>query len=346
MDVSSQLMMPKSNTIGKDEIRYSFNDIYFQIINQTVNLMNQDATKLQAVSNERTGEICHTFTQGLSFCIDVEKNLPFSMLRKFYPGTAAAEAAWFIKGEQDVTWIKKYCPIWDDFVEDDGKTVQAAYGHRWRKHFGRDQLKELVHALFTNPSDRRTVLCAWDPAEDGLMNRGTKNVPCPFAMSYYIVGGKLMMSYYIRSSDLYVGLPYDIYCTAFVMDAIVHELRNLARAALIEPKLLSADEANKPGVDRLVMLSNLTTGTMTTTLGNPHMYDKHVDLAKEALEYYTKNSAHYFGKAPTGQEYNPPLPNWSITEIERNPDAYVQAVKRSFANCVKSHISQKPEVAI
>lgn len=337
MDVTSQLMMPTANTIGAEEIRYNFNVIYFHIINRTVNLMNREPNKLQAVVNERTGEICHTFTQGISFCIDVEKNLPFSMLRKFYPGTAAAEAAWFIQGSQDSTWIKKYCPIWDDFVEADGKTVQAAYGYRWRKHFGRDQLEELVHALFTNPSDRRTVLCAWDPGDDGLLNRGTKNVPCPFAMSFYIVGGKLMMSYYIRSSDLYVGLPYDIYCTAFVMDAIVHELRNRARASLVTGN----------SSDTLVMLSNLTTGTMTTTLGNPHMYDKHVELAREALDYYSRNSSQYFDSELTnGKPYAPPLPGWSISEIESNPDAYVDAVKKSFANCIKSDISQKPEVAV
>jgi thymidylate synthase len=266
------------------------------------------------------------------------------MLRKFYPATAAAEAAWFIMAEQDSTWIKKYCPIWDDFVEDDGKTIKAAYGYRWRKHFGRDQLADLISALFVNPSDRRTVLCAWDPGDDGLMNHGTKNVPCPFAMSFYIVGGKLMMSYFIRSSDLYVGLPYDIYCTAFVMDAIVCELRKRARETLQSHDIQGFSEAD---LDRLVTLSNLTTGTLSTTLANPHMYDKHVSLAREALVYYREHSQQYLNsEIMHGQPLAPPLPGWPLSEIEDNPDAYVEAVRQSFQNCIKSGVSQRPDVAV
>lgn len=340
MVVNSQLMMPTVHV----EQRESFDTIYISIIENTVKLIGNDASKLASIMNVRTGTICHTFKQGIAFSINVGDKLPFSMLRKFYPKTAAAEAAWFIMGTQDSSWIQKYCPIWDAFTEADGKTVEAAYGYRWRKHFGRDQLADLITALFVNPSDRRTVLCAWDPGDDGLMHQGTKNVPCPFAMTYNIVDGELMMSYFIRSSDLYVGLPYDVYCTAFVMDAIRCELRLRARQTI---------SSNKPtgiipeaDLERLTMLSNLTNGTMTVTLGNPHMYDNHVELAKESLDFYKKHANSYrLTEIGKGQPMTIPLPGWALSEIEANPDAYVEAVGQAFQKCVKSDVSQRPGVA-
>lgn len=342
MDVNSQLMMPTLSEVNK---RLSFSRIYTAIINETVQLIHEDHAKLAQVRNERTGELCHTFTQGISFSFDMTDRLAMPILRKFYPGTAAAEAAWFIRGEQDATWIKKHCPIWDDFTEADGKTIKAAYGYRWRKHFGRDQLMDLVLALVRNPSDRRTVLCAWDPGDDGLMHHGTKNVPCPFAMSFYIVNGKLMMSYYIRSSDLYVGLPYDVLCTDLVCDAIIQEIRTTAMRYLVDKR--EAACIPQADLDRFVMLSNLQPGSMTVTLGNPHLYDNHVEFAQQALEANRMDSIHCSeAKRRFGQYPNPLKPQWSITQIEKAPDSYVDAVKSAFQDCVKSSISQRPDVAV
>lgn len=336
--MNSQLMMPTADCLGTK----TFDDLYFEIINQTVRLLHVDASKLCAVRNERTGQICHTFTKGIGFSFNLSKYLPISMLRNFYPKTAAAEAAWFFRGEQDSTFIQQYCGIWEDFTEDDGKTILAAYGYRWRKHFERDQVEDLVQCLMVDPSNRRTVLCAWDPGDDGLMNQGTKNVPCPFAMSFYIVGGKLMCSYYIRSSDLYVGLPYDIMCTAYVVDALVHEIRQRAAYELVSTP--SLDPAKH---DKLCMLSNLGHGSMSTFLGNPHMYDNHVELAKEAMKHYREHKHSWLnGEIMHGTTMAPKLPGWSVTEIASASDAFVGLVGSQASQCIMPGLTQRPEVAV
>lgn len=335
----AQLLMPNSKaSIGFDEL-------YSTIISNTLGLLHQDSNLLSPELNERTGEVCHTFTSGISFTFDMDSNLAMPMMRKFYPKTAAAEAAWFTLGTQDSTFIKKYCPIWDSFTEDDGKTVDAAYGYRWRKHFGRDQIMDLTTSLFLNPSNRRTVVSAWDPAKDGLMNVGTKNVPCPFALTAYIVNRKLMLGYFIRSSDLYVGLPYDIMCTDYVADALVAELRQ--RAIQTISSYSSVNIIPEADLARLSMLATLKRGSLTTFISNPHMYNNHVELAKEAICSRRDNMSGYREACRIeGLTMSPAMPGWSFTQIENDPDAYVEHVGALFKNCVKSTCAQRPDVAV
>lgn len=335
--MTSQLMMPSTASSGNR----TFDSLYHEIIDKTIKLIGVDSAKLMPVMNTRTGHICHTFTSGIGFTFNLSEYLPMSLLRNFYPKTAAAECAWFMRGEQDVSFIQQYCPIWDQFTEDDGKTIKAAYGYRWRKHFKRDQVEDLVKCLMTDPSNRRTVLCAWDPGDDGLMNMGTKNVPCPFAMSFYIVNGKLMCSYYIRSSDLYVGLPYDVMCTAYVIDSIIHEIRQRATY-----ELMTSPRSSDFDVKRLTMLCNLSHGSLTTFLGNPHMYDNHVELANEALKHYHQLKPTILEKEmQTGQLWTVKMPGWSVSEITGHSDAYVDMVGNQFAQCLTSGLPQRPEVA-
>lgn len=135
-------------------------------------------------------------------------------------------------------------------VEFDG--IKAAYGYRWRSHFGRDQLRLAVEALRKDPTDRRCYVSAWDPAEDGLGAEGQKNVPCPTSFTFTVQNGELHSSLFLRSSDLFVGLPYDVMGHALLMDAVAHELRI------------------KPGV-------------MHVTLAHAHLYEDHWEMAREAL---------------------------------------------------------------
>jgi thymidylate synthase len=200
--------------------------------------------------NERTGHRIKQVPGGASFKLPLmDKMLPVPGVRKVYPRTAAAEIAWFLSGSQDSTWIRKYAKIWDKFVEDDGKTIAAAYGYRWRRHFNRDQIGRAVDALLDNPSDRRVFISAWDPASDGLGLPG-KNVPCPVGFTFSLCAGELHSSLFIRSSDVFVGLPYDVMGHALLMGLMAETLGS-----------------------RL--------GTMHVTLAHPHVYDSHWEMVKE-----------------------------------------------------------------
>jgi thymidylate synthase len=187
-----------------------------------------------------------------SISLDLQGRLPMPGVRRMYPASAAAEVAWFLMGTRDVSWLARHAPLWNKFTEIDGVTIAAAYGWRWRVAFGRDQIEEALQALYNDPSDRQIWVQAWDPREDGLGRRGKKNIPCPIGFHLSVVGGALNMAVFIRSSDIFVGLPYDVMGHALLLDAFAASL-------------------------------SLPVGILHITLAHAHLYEDHWDMAASSL---------------------------------------------------------------
>lgn len=204
--------------------------------------------------NARTGVTVSVLPGAQAFQLDLSDGLlPTCGLRKTFPRTAAVELMWFLSGSRDERWLRdRGVRIWSKFVEDDGHTVKAAYGYRWRRHFGRDQLGDAMRALRDDPSDRRCYVSAWDPSEDGL-GRPSKNVPCPVGFTLSVVDGRLHQTVLMRSSDVFVGLPYDV----------------------MGHSMLQAIVAGELGV---------ALGTLTFTLAHPHLYSVHFEMAERACQ--------------------------------------------------------------
>lgn len=112
------------------------------------------------------------------------------------------EGLWMIAGRNDVEWISRFNASIANY-SDDGVTFHGAYGYRWRKHFGMDQLDIIAELLRQNPDDRRIVLQMWDPKVD--LARGGKDFPCNTAVKFRIVDGRLDMTVENRSNDMIWG---------------------------------------------------------------------------------------------------------------------------------------------
>lgn len=258
--------------------------------------------------NQRTG-VGVRVGDPTSFVLDLsDDKLPMCGIRKTYPKTAAAEVAWFLQGRKDVSFIRKYAPIWDKFVEADGSTIEGAYGHRWRKHFGRDQVADAVTTLSCDPTDRRTVVMAWDPGQDGL-GRPSKNVPCPVGFTLSVTGGKLNSTLLIRSSDVFVGLPYDVMGHALLMKAI-------------QTSISIQNEA----------ITGL--GKMQVSLAHPHLYELHIDMAELALDC----DGHSV-EALT-------MPEWGTKRILTLPDGYVKRIEELSKEHSQPTYSCRPELVL
>ncbi|MCI0542263.1 thymidylate synthase [bacterium] len=207
--------------------------------------------------NRRTGlEVAAL--PGLSFSIDLEKDgFPLLTLRKIPLKMFIAEQVWFISGSRKpADFLRKHTKIWDVFTNP-GDVVTVAYGYRWRKHFGRDQLGKLIAMLEEDPSSRHGVIITWDPAADGLGGVLKKNVPCPYTFTVNIMNGRLNLHNIIRSNDMVLGAPAD--AAGFAL--LAHIL-----------------------ADRL----GVRPGTYTHSVSHAHIYSNHYAGAKEIVR--RKNS--------------------------------------------------------
>jgi thymidylate synthase len=202
--------------------------------------------------NKRTGHETAS-VPGLTFQHDLEKDgFPLLTLRKIPVKMFVAEQVWFISGaRKPADFLRDYTKIWDLFTNP-GDVVTVAYGYRWRKHFGRDQLGLLIQMLEKDPSSRHGVVVTWDPSSDGLGGVAKKNVPCPYTFTVGIIGGRLHLHNMVRSNDMVLGCPADV-----------------AGFALLQ-MMLAERLGVKPGI-------------YTHTISNAHIYDNHYDGAKEMI---------------------------------------------------------------
>lgn len=130
----------------------------------------------------------------------------FSPMRDANPFFHFMEGLWMLAGRNDVEWITRFNKRFSEY-SDDGATYWGAYGYRWRKWFGIDQLGWLIEELTQNPGSRRAVLAMWDGEEDPqrLMKGEAKDVPCNLSVMFRIIQGKLNMMVNCRSNDIFWG---------------------------------------------------------------------------------------------------------------------------------------------
>lgn len=222
----------------------TFDTIYKDLIKK---IMTEGIEELNVRTGHKTKSI-----PGLTFQLDLERDgFPLLTLRKNPIKSPIAEQVWFIQGEKDTTFLRKYTKMWDEFIEADG-TLSSAYGYRWRHHFGRDQLGKLIELLQNEPSSRHGVIVTWDPKDDGYGGTPKKNVPCPYTFTVNIIGGKLNLHNIIRSNDMMLGCPFDTFGFALMMYILADKL------------------GVKPGV-------------YTHSISNAHIYDIHYEGAKELI---------------------------------------------------------------
>ncbi len=132
------------------------------------------------------------------------------------PAFAAAEAVWILAGS-DGPWIYGFNARLAEFA--DGGVLRGAYGPRLRGWQGPDavvdQLAQVRRLLRHDPDTRRATVCLFDPARDF---GGARDVPCTLTWRFFIRDGRLEMHTSMRSQDLWLGLPYDLFTTTIVQE--------------------------------------------------------------------------------------------------------------------------------
>jgi thymidylate synthase len=135
-------------------------------------------------------------------------------VRVLNPAFAVAEALWILSGSDD-PWIFTYNRSLARYA-DEGR-LQGAYGPRMRHWRGEvDQLDHVRRLLLRDPDSRQAVIQLYDPSRDTL---GHRDVPCTLNYRFFLRRGRLDMHTTMRSNDVWLGLPYDVFTAT-----ILHEL--------------------------------------------------------------------------------------------------------------------------
>lgn len=154
---------------------------------------------------------------------------------------------------------KKFCERIledDEFAERFGDIGPGAYGAQWRSFDGpnnqnADQLKDVIEQIKANPDSRRLLVVAWNPVQ--VKSKDTVLPPCHFAFQFYVVDGRLSCRFMMRSTDIFLGLPFNIASYALLTHLIA-----------VECGL---------GVDELIFDG-----------GDVHLYTNHLEQIKTQLE--------------------------------------------------------------
>jgi thymidylate synthase len=190
---------------------------------------------------------------GYQMRYDLADGFPLLTTKKLHVKSIIHELLWFLNGDTNTAYLKQNgVSIWDDWADADGN-LGPVYGYQWRswpnpKGGSVDQIANLIAQIKKNPSSRRLIVSAWNPAQVDEMALP----PCHCLFQFYVADGKLSCQLYQRSADIFLGVPF-----------------NIASYALLTMMV--------------AQVCDLELGEFIHTLGDAHIYANHFDQAKLQL---------------------------------------------------------------
>ncbi|AEW69584.1 thymidylate synthase [Helicoverpa zea nudivirus 2] len=203
-----------------------------------------------------------------------DNNLPLLTTKTVFVKGVIEELLWMISGSTNAKELsRKGVHIWSGnssrsvldslgFTDRQEGDLGPVYGFQWR-HSGTkyvdcetdysgqgvDQLQTIIDTLKTNPTDRRIVMCSWNPADLHQMALP----PCHCLAQFYSYDGKLSCLMYQRSADMGLGVPFNIASYSMLTHMIAH-------------------------------ITGLKAHEFVHTIGDAHVYLNHIEPLKVQLE--------------------------------------------------------------
>ena len=171
-------------------------------------------TKDASHAESRDGSVVGEVLNAVTVIDDPTRCILRSNIRRLPMRYCIGELLWYLSGNPSLDAIQLYTSAWDR-MSDDGETVNSNYGYRIQhardEYDGKifDQLKMVEHMLSIDPASRQAVIHI-KQARDLLVNQ-TKDVNCTVCLQFFIREDKLYMTTYMRSNDLWMGFPNDVF---------------------------------------------------------------------------------------------------------------------------------------
>jgi thymidylate synthase len=203
---------------------------------------------------------------GRQLRFDLAEGFPILTTKKVHFKSVVNELIWFLNGDTNTQWLRENgVSIWDEWATDTGD-LGPLYGAQWVNWPTRDgktinQIDYVIDCLKYRPESRRILFHAWNveylpdetmsPQENVEAGRMALP-PCHLLYQFYVANGKLSAMLYIRSSDAFLGLPF-----------------NIASVSLL--------------VHMLCQQVGLELGEVVVTMGDCHLYSNHAEQVETQL---------------------------------------------------------------
>lgn len=227
------------------------------------------------------------------------------------------ESVWMLAGRRDVAFVKQFNSNIASYSDDD-ENFHAAYGYRWRNHFGIDQIVSAIRMLQADENDRRVVISMWDANVDGNGREGL-DFPCNLMIlpnieykenpRTHMNEKRLNFTIINRSNDLVWGL-----CGA-----------NAVHMSMLQEFMAGA--------------LGVKVGAWHHFSNNLHVYDKHLELIRgvyKGVRESTRPWMNYAGRAMDYHRKEDPLfvgpDNWEdfLVECEELCNGKQQGFRNAF----------------
>tara|TARA_B110000977_G_C11004019_1_gene464997 strand:+ start:97 stop:921 length:825 start_codon:yes stop_codon:yes gene_type:complete len=202
-------------------------------------------------------------TFGYQMRFDLSKGFPMLTTKKLHLKSIIHELLWFIKGDTNIKYLNdNNVKIWDSWADENGN-LGPVYGHQWRNwnSDGIDQISILIDQIKNNPNSRRMIVSAWNPSvlpdtsksfSENVSDNKAALPPCHAFFQFYVSDGKLSCQLYQRSADTFLGVPFNI--ASYALFTIM-----------------------------IAQVTDLEVGDFIHTFGDVHLYNNHIEQAKEQL---------------------------------------------------------------
>ena len=183
----------------------------------------------------RNGFTYSHFGSLLRFDVNNGDSFPLLTTKKVFFRGIVEELLWFLRGSVNSKELEeKGINIWKgnstrEYLDSIGLYnypegyLGPIYGYQWRSFNGKiDQLRYVLEELELNNS-RRALLSAWNPVQ--LKEQALP--PCHLIYNFYKYDNQnLCCMMYMRSADLFLGVPFNIASTA-ILTMIIAKVMNM-----------------------------------------------------------------------------------------------------------------------
>lgn len=186
---------------------------------------------------------------GFTTCIDMTRPVVTNEVRKLNYHFMCAEAHWMLTGDNRVATIEPYCKKIASY-SDDGEIFYGAYGPEIEHQIG-----YVIYKLIADPSSRQAIISIWkrNPTQ-------SKDIPCTLSLQFTIRKNALNIIACMRSSDAWLGWPYDVFNFSMLGAYVVLRLRFL------------------------IQYEKLQLGSLHIFAGSQHIYEDCLEKAVAAIK--------------------------------------------------------------